>query len=102
MGNMKLPVRISNVDTRVHVDVEALVDTTRRMLIVPASLAVELNLPDYALIQHKDSISVTPLQVSDTESEVIIGLGTLTALLLEIDKRTGELRVIELMIPSVF
>ncbi len=91
MGPMHLPVRISNVDTRAFVDVEALVGTSRRMLVVPTQIAKDLSLPDYALIQHEDEVSVTPVQVSDDVSEVIIGLGTLTALLRRVDKVTGEL-----------
>jgi predicted aspartyl protease len=88
---MYLPVRISNVDTRAFVDVEALVDTSRPMLVVPTQIAKYLSLPEYALIEHEDEVSVTPVPVSDDISEVIIGLGTLTALLRRVDKVTGEL-----------
>jgi predicted aspartyl protease len=91
-------VRISNVDTQAFVDVDALVDTSRHMLVLPPQIARDLSLPDYAFIQYKDEISFTPLQVLDDVSEVIIGLGTLTGLLLEIDKATGELRHQELRI----
>lgn len=102
MSVVQIPVRISNLHSGACIDVEARIDTSYRMLVVPSAVALALDLPNYAFIQYKDTRSVTPLQISDSATEVIVGLGTLTGLCLDIDRHTGELRTFEPMLPSVW
>src|ERR1700730_8729219 len=102
MGIVKLAVRISNVNTGAGIDVEAIVDTRYRMLVVPKSIADELDVSEYAFIEHEGERSVTPLLISEDSSSIVIGLATLTGMCLEVDTHTGELRSFQPMIPSVF
>ncbi len=88
---MHLSVRISNLDTGAYVDVDALIDVSQRRTVVPSAIANRLRLPEYARIDREGEYTITPIAVGDEAVEVVISRGTLTGLLLRLDRETEEL-----------
>ena len=97
MGNAS--VCISNPhDNGLRVEAVARIDVSERHTLPPAGLADRIALSStsphrmaVAMVALEGRRELSPLIISDTAREVVIGVTTLDALALKLDESTGEL-----------
>jgi len=105
MGRVTLQVTITNPTDPIRtIVVDADIDPREPIAVVPRWLAQQLALEplgdtapgsavhSYAFIQRDENVTVTSVTISEQADRVVLGQSTLTGLLLEVDRQTGELR----------
>lgn len=93
MSAVTIPIVIRNFDRpELNVSVEAAIDLSHRLAVLPKSIADQLEIDrDYALFERGEHTSFMSVHICDEAPRVTLSLATLTALLLRIDRVTGDL-----------
>lgn len=93
MSAVTIPIVIRNFEHRERsVSVEADVDLSHRLAVLPKSIADQLGIDrDYAWFERGEHTAIISVHICDEAPRVTLSLGSLTSLLLRLDRETGEL-----------